>query len=90
MFYRLLQRLPELAFELAGWPAPDMSGYRFRSEEIKQTALSTGQNFQNQQESLEFIGEVEGDVTQEIEAVAEEGLEGSPKGFFTGIGRSWS
>jgi predicted transposase/invertase (TIGR01784 family) len=31
--------LPELVFELAGWPAPDMAGYRFRSEEIKQTAF---------------------------------------------------
>lgn len=39
MFYRLFQRLPELVFELAGWPAPDMAGYRFRSEEIKQTAF---------------------------------------------------
>jgi len=26
-------------FELAGWPTPDMAGYRFRSEEIKQTAF---------------------------------------------------
>jgi predicted transposase/invertase (TIGR01784 family) len=39
VFYRLFQRLPELVFELAGWPAPDMAGYRFRSEEIKQTAF---------------------------------------------------
>lgn len=39
MFYRLFQRLPELVFELAGWPAPDMAGYRFQSEEIKQTAF---------------------------------------------------
>lgn len=39
VFYRLFQRLPELVFELAGWPTPDMTGYRFRSEEIKQTAF---------------------------------------------------
>ncbi|CDH43243.1 hypothetical protein BN874_1100024 [Candidatus Contendobacter odensis Run_B_J11] len=39
MFYRLFQRLPELVFELAGWPTPDIAGYRFRSEEIKQTAF---------------------------------------------------
>ena len=39
MFYRLFQRLPELVFELAGWPVPDITGYRFRSEEIKQTAF---------------------------------------------------
>ena len=51
-------------------------------------ALSTGQNPQSPQEILEFLGEVEGDVTQEIEAMAEEGLERSPKGFFKGIGRS--
>lgn len=50
--------------------------------------LSTGQNPQSPQEILEFLGEVEGDVTQEIEAMAEEGLERSPKGFFKGIGRS--
>ncbi|HRD50855.1 MAG TPA: DUF2887 domain-containing protein [Candidatus Contendobacter sp.] len=39
VFYRLFQRLPELVFELAGWPAPDLTGYQFRSEEIKQTAF---------------------------------------------------
>jgi predicted transposase/invertase (TIGR01784 family) len=39
VFFRLFQRLPELVFELAGWPAPDMAGYQFRSEEIKQTAF---------------------------------------------------
>ena len=39
MFYRLFQRLPELVFELAGWPTPDLTGYQFRSEEIKQTAF---------------------------------------------------
>ena len=52
--------------------------------------LSTGQNPQSPQEILEFLGEVEGDVTQEIEAMAEEGLERSPKRFFKGIDRSWS
>jgi hypothetical protein len=41
-------------------------------------ALSTGQNFQSPEEILKFPVEVEGDVTQEVEAVAEEGLEGSP------------
>ena len=39
VFYRLFQRLPGLVFELAGWPTPDLSGYQFRSEEIKQTAF---------------------------------------------------
>ncbi len=39
MFYRLFQRLPELVFELAGWPTPDLTGYQFRAEEIKQTAF---------------------------------------------------
>ncbi len=39
MFYRLFQRLPDLVFELAGWPTPDLTGYRFQSEEIKQTAF---------------------------------------------------
>ena len=63
-----------------------------RSAETMQTgcALSTGQNFQSPQEILEFLGEVESDIAQEVEAVAEEGLERSLKGFFKGIGRSWS
>ena len=39
VFYRLFQRLPGLVFELAGWPTPDLTGYQFRSEEIKQTAF---------------------------------------------------
>ncbi len=39
VFYRLFQRMPGLVFELAGWPIPDLSGYQFRSEEIKQTAF---------------------------------------------------
>ena len=49
--------------------------------------LSTGQKFQSPQEILKFLAEVEGDATQEVEAVAEQGLERSPKGFFKGIGR---
>lgn len=53
-------------------------------------ALSTGQKFQSPQEILEFFGEVEGDIAQEVEAVAEQGLERSLKGFFKGIGRSRS
>ena len=53
-------------------------------------SLSTGQKFQSPEEILEFFVEVEGDIAQEIEAVAEEGLERSPKGFFKGIGRCWS
>ena len=53
-------------------------------------SLSTGQKFQSPEEILKFLGEVEGDITEEIEPVAEEGLERSPKGFFKGIGRSWS
>ena len=52
--------------------------------------LSTGQNFQRPQEIVELLGEVEGDVAQEVEAVAEERLERSAKCFFKGIGRSWS
>ena len=30
VFYRLFQRLPGLVFELAGWPTPDLTGYRWR------------------------------------------------------------
>lgn len=39
LFYRLFQALPGLVFELAG--LDDLSGwnYRFRSEEVKQTAF---------------------------------------------------
>ncbi len=46
------------------------------------------QKFQSPQEIVEFFGEVEGDIAQEVEAVAEEGLERSLKRFFEGIGRS--
>lgn len=49
-----------------------------------QKILCTGQHFQIPPEILEFFGEVEGDVTQEIEAVTEEGLERSPKSFLRG------
>ena len=51
--------------------------------------LSTGQGF-SPQEVLEFFGEVEGEVAQEIGAVAEEGLGQTPERFFKGIGRSRS
>ena len=44
--------------------------------------LSTGRKSQSPEEILEFVGEVEDDVTKEIEAVAEKGLERSLKGFF--------
>lgn len=45
--------------------------------------LSTGQNFQSPQEILKFPAEVEGDVTQEVETMAEEGLERAPQCFFS-------
>ena len=48
--------------------------------------LSTGQNFQSPQEILKFPAEVEGDVTEEVEAMAEEGLEGSLQSFLKGTG----
>lgn len=48
--------------------------------------LSTGQNFQSPQEILKFPAEVEGEVTQEVEAMAEEGLEGSLQSFLKGTG----
>ena len=38
LFYRLFQRMPGLALELAGLDY-DAEGYVFRSEEIKQTAF---------------------------------------------------
>ena len=50
--------------------------------------LSTGQNFQSPEEILEFFVEVEGDIAQEVEAVAEEGLKRTLERFFKGIGRS--
>jgi predicted transposase/invertase (TIGR01784 family) len=39
LFYRLFQTLPEVVFELAGLDEPDGRRYRFRSEEVKQTAF---------------------------------------------------
>ncbi len=39
LFYRLFQRWPALALELAGVATPDAERYTFRSEEIKQTAF---------------------------------------------------
>ena len=52
--------------------------------------LSTEQGFRSPQEVLEFFGEVEGEVAQEIGAGAEEGLGQTPERFFKGIGRSRS
>jgi pimeloyl-ACP methyl ester carboxylesterase len=48
--------------------------------------LSTGQKPQSPEEILEFLGEVKDDVTEEIKAVPEEGLKGTLKGFFKGMG----
>ena len=48
--------------------------------------LSTGQNFQSPPEILEFVVEVQCDVTEEVEAVAEEGLEGALKCFLKRMG----
>ena len=39
LFYRLLQAEPTLAFELAGLDVTQHDGYRFISQEIKQTAF---------------------------------------------------
>jgi predicted transposase/invertase (TIGR01784 family) len=39
LFYRVLQALPEVVFELAGLDGRDGRRYRFRSEEVKQTAF---------------------------------------------------
>lgn len=39
LFYRLLQAEPPLAFDLAGVDVPQHEGYRFISQEIKQTAF---------------------------------------------------
>jgi hypothetical protein len=39
LFYRLLQAEPTLAFELAGLSVPKPEGYRFISQEVKQTAF---------------------------------------------------
>lgn len=46
--------------------------------------LSTGQGFRSPQEVLEFFGEVEGEVAQEVGAVAEEGLGQTPERFLRG------
>lgn len=46
--------------------------------------LSTEQGFRSPQEVLEFFGEVEGEVAQEIGAVAEEGLGQTPERFLRG------
>ena len=54
-------------------------------------ALSTGQNLQGPQEFLEFLGQVQGDVAEEVESVAEQGLEGALKCFLKRMGFcSWS
>ena len=39
LFYRLFQALPGLVFELAGITGLNGRDYRFRSEEVKQTAF---------------------------------------------------
>ena len=54
--------------------------------------LNTGQNSQDPRELLEFFGEIQGDVAEEVDAVAEEGLEGALECFFKGMGLrpSWS
>lgn len=39
LFHRLFQALPEVVFELAGLEGLDARDYRFRSEEVKQTAF---------------------------------------------------
>jgi hypothetical protein len=54
--------------------------------------LSTGQNPQSPSEFLEFCGEVQGDIAQKVESVADEGLKGALECFFKGIGLppSWS
>lgn len=46
--------------------------------------LSTGQNFQSPQERLEFFGQIKDDILEEVEFVAEEGLERSLKSFLSG------
>ena len=56
---------------------------KYKSDKVE---LSTGQNFKSPQEILKFPAEVEGDVTQEVEAMAEEGLEGSLQSFLKGTG----
>ncbi len=37
LFYRLFQEMPELVFELAGWPQPAGVNYKLHAEEVKQT-----------------------------------------------------
>ena len=39
LFYRLFQELPEVVFELAGWPAPAGAVYTLHAEEVKQTSF---------------------------------------------------
>jgi hypothetical protein len=45
LFYRLFQAMPSLALELAGITVTERAAYAFRSEEIKQTGVSTGRGF---------------------------------------------
>lgn len=52
--------------------------------------LSTGQKPQCPEEMVKVLGEVKGDVTEEIESMAEERVKGSLKGFFKGMGWWWS
>ncbi|HYQ90963.1 MAG TPA: Rpn family recombination-promoting nuclease/putative transposase [Candidatus Competibacteraceae bacterium] len=39
LFYRLFQEMPELVFELAGWPRPAGVNYKLHAEEVKQTSF---------------------------------------------------
>ncbi|NJM11608.1 MAG: hypothetical protein HC889_06750 [Synechococcaceae cyanobacterium SM1_2_3] len=56
------------------WTSTSFLQYGFFGPE-----LNTGQNLQTPQEFLEFLVEVQCDVAEEVEAVAEEGLEESLK-----------
>jgi len=39
LFYRLFQEMPELVFELAGWPLPAGVNYKLHAEEVKETGF---------------------------------------------------
>ncbi len=48
--------------------------------------LSTGQNIQGPQERLELFSEVQDDVAEKVESVAEQGLEWPLECFFNRMG----
>lgn len=48
--------------------------------------LSTGQNLQGPQKRLELFGEVQDDVAEKVESVAEQGLEWPLECFFNRMG----